>query len=70
MESEVRQKLHVPFDELEIGDKFHIVNSVMMGAVPESLAFRKVNEKEAELLGDGTIIQIRPGTNTEIIKSV
>lgn len=52
MQSPARFRLQMKFSELAIGQQFHLVNTVMSGAVPGSPIFEKIiGEHEGVSLG-------------------
>ncbi len=51
MESSARRRLHMKFFELAVGQQFHLVNTVMSGAVPGSLLLERIpDEHEGDYL--------------------
>lgn len=48
MQSEARQVLHKTFESLELGTRFHLVNTVFGGAIPNAMRYEKVNPFEKD----------------------
>jgi len=65
MDSPARKRLQQPFNELAIGQKFQMVNSVMKAAIPGSQIFEKITEDSAK--SNGLIHKIRPDWNCELV---
>ncbi len=65
MDSPARKRLQLPFNELPVGQRFQMVNSVMKAAIPGSPIFKKMDETSAE--SESTLHQIRPDWPCEVI---
>ncbi len=65
MDSPARKRLQRPFSEVEIGQKFQMVNSVMKAAIPGSQVFRKINEDTAQ--HEEILYKIRSAWPCEIV---
>lgn len=51
MQSPARFRLQMKFSELALGQQFHLVNTVMLGAVPGSPLFERIaDERENDYL--------------------
>lgn len=65
MDSPARHRLQVPFEKVQIGERFQMVNNVMKAAIPGSVIFTKIDETTAD--SNGSICKIRSDWPCEII---
>lgn len=72
MDSPARKRLSIKFSDLPVGKRFHLVNTIMSGAVPHSLVFKKI---ETDSVGNNALdikrnqaIKLRTDDLTEVIE--